>query len=237
MSITVSRSPKASPISRGAFLRGASVAAASVAAVSLTGCASGPPPETSTSTGSTVTSPDTTERVLLAYFSRAGENYWYGDRKFLETGNTHRLAEMIGDRIDCDVYRIEAAEPYSERYDPTVERNTEEQDDDARPAIANPVPDLSGYDTVLLGSPIWNVQPPMIMATFVEAAGLSGKAVLPFVTYAVSGLGSTSSFYRDLNSGTQLGEGLAVRGEEVSAAGEDLDQWLRAAGLTSAESR
>ncbi len=78
-------------------------------------------------------------RVLLAYFSRAGENYYYGGRIDLEVGNTEVLAGMIGERIDCDVYRIEAADPYSDDYEETVARNVREQDADARPAIANPL--------------------------------------------------------------------------------------------------
>ncbi|MFL0410980.1 flavodoxin [Microbacterium paludicola] len=177
--------------------------------------------------------PSTGSRVLVAYFSRAGENYWNGGRRYLDVGNTEVLAGLISDRIECDVYRIEAAEPYSDRYDPTVARNVTEQNEDARPAIAGTLPDLSGYDTVLLGSPIWNVQPPMIMATFVDAVDLTATSLHPFVTYAVSGLGSTASFYRDLNTGADHRDGLAIRGEEVRepAAGADVDQWLRAAGL------
>lgn len=175
--------------------------------------------------------PSSRRRVLLAYFSRPGENYWYGDRRTLETGNTEVLAGMISDRVACDVHRIEAADPYPDAYDPTVARNTREQDADARPAIADDLPDLAPYDTVLLGSPIWNVQPPMIMATFVEAVDLAGKDVHPFVTYAVSGLGSTARFYRDLDTGARLRDGLAVQGEEVADGATDLDRWLSAAGL------
>lgn len=167
--------------------------------------------------------------TLLVYFSRAGENYWNGGRRTLDVGNTEVLANLIRDRIDCDVYRIEAAEPYPDRYDPTVARNVDEQNSETRPEIAGILPDLIGYDTVLLGSPIWNVQPPMIMATFAAAADLAGKDVHPFVTYAVSGLGNTGSFYRDLNTGARFHDGLAVRGEEVrdASAGSDVDRWLR----------
>lgn len=171
-------------------------------------------------------------RILLAYFSRPGENYWYGDRRNLQTGNTEVLAGMITERVECDVFRIEAADPYPEAYDPTVARNSQEQASDSRPAIRDELPDLAAYDTVLLGSPIWNVQPPMIMATFVQAVDLAGKDVHPFVTYAVSGLGSTAAFYRDLDTAATLHPGLAVRGEDVAGGSADLDQWLRAAGLT-----
>lgn len=175
------------------------------------------------------------DRILLAYFSRAGENYWNGGRRALTTGNTEVLAELIASRIDCDVLQILAADPYSDLYEPTVRRNVEEQDRDARPAIRGTLPDLSRYDTVLLGSPIWNVQPPMIMASFVDNVDLRGKHVVPFVTYAVSGLGSTQAFYRGLNTGSGLGAGLAIRGEDArtSAATDQVDGWLQSARLNS----
>ncbi|GHJ48973.1 hypothetical protein Cs7R123_63150 [Catellatospora sp. TT07R-123] len=55
--------------------------------------------------------------MLLAYFSRAGWNYHDGGRRYLQTGNTQRLADMIGKFTGCDVHRIEAVEPYSDDYD------------------------------------------------------------------------------------------------------------------------
>jgi hypothetical protein len=78
-------------------------------------------------------------RTLLAYFSRAGENYYYGGRRDLEVGNTEVLARMISELIDCDVHRIDAADPYPAGYDATVARNVREQDADARPGIENPL--------------------------------------------------------------------------------------------------
>ena len=116
-------------------------------------------------------------KVLLAYFSRAGENYYYGGRIDLEVGNTEVVANMIASTITADVYRIEAADPYPESYEATVERNKREQDDEARPAIAGRLPTVDTYDTVMLGSPIWNVRPPMIMRTFVDNVDLSGKKI------------------------------------------------------------
>jgi flavodoxin len=177
---------------------------------------------TPTSTGS---------RVLLAYFSRAGENYHYGGRKYLGVGNTEVLAGLISDRITCDVHRIEAADPYLDDYDDTVARNVREQDADARPPIANPLPDLAGYDVVLLGSGLWNVRPPMIMRTFTDGLDFTGKTVLPVVTYAVSGLGSAAEDYTDACPSATVRDGLAVRGEEVAQAGDAVSAWLRRVSL------
>lgn len=67
----------------------------------------------------------------------------------------------------------------------------------------------------------------MIMTTFVEGFNFKGKTVYPFVTYAVSGLGTTVRNYAASCPGATIGEGLAVRGEEVKAAGADVEAWLR----------
>ena len=203
----------------------------------LTACsASGGSPARPTATSVDPSStPRATERassrILVAYFSRAGENYYYGGRRDLETGNTEVLARMIAELIDCDVYRIEAADPYPQSYDATVARNVTEQDADARPAIADPLSSIDGYEYVLLGSPIWNVRPPMIMSTFADSFDFTGRTVHPFVTYAVSGLGSTERIYSTVCPGARVGAGLAVQGEEVDRHRTDINNWLRRAGL------
>ncbi len=181
---------------------------------------------TSTGTGS-----GSGSKGLLVYFSRAGENYSYGGRTHLEVGNTEVLAGMISRLIGCDVHRIEPVDPYPDDYEETVARNVREQDTNARPAIANPLAAIVPYDTLLLGSPIWNVRAPMIMSTFVEGFDFSGKTVVPFVTYAVSGLGTTVRDYTALCPRATMGEGLAVRGEEVRDAGAAVEAWLRRINL------
>jgi flavodoxin len=160
-----------------------------------------------------------------------GEGRAYGGRTQLEVGNTEVLAGIISPLITCDVHRIEPVDPYSDNYDETVARNVQEQNANARPAIANPLAAIVPYDTVLLGSPIWNVRAPMIMSTFVEGFDFTGKTVVPFVTYAVSGLGTTVRDYTALCPGATIGEGLAVRGEEVRDAGAAVEAWLRRINL------
>ncbi|MER5440445.1 flavodoxin [Streptomyces sp. NPDC002790] len=178
--------------------------------------------------------PESGERILLAYFSRPGENYSYGGRAILTTGSTEILARMISERVECDVHRIEACDHYPGDYDATVARNVREQNANARPAIANLPTSLAGYDTVLLGSPIWNVRPPMVMKTFAETFDFRGKRVFPFTTHAMSGLGTTERDYASSCPGATIGEGLAVRGEEVREAGAAVQSWLRRIGLLPA---
>ena len=141
---------------------------------------------------------------------------------------------MISERVDCDVHRVEAVDPYSDDYDETVARNVREQEADARPAIAGLPASIERYDTVLLASPIWNVRAPMIMSTFTEKFDFRGKTVFPITTHAMSGLGTTERDYRTTCPGAAIAEGLAIRGEEVKDAGAEIEAWLRRAGLSSA---
>ncbi|MET3421276.1 flavodoxin [Actinoplanes tereljensis] len=199
-----------------------SPAASPSSASTPAGSASRSAPASSSSGGS---------RVLLAYFSRAGENYFNGGRKRLTVGNTEVVAGMISRLIGCDVHRVEAADPYPDDYEPTVARNVREQNEDARPAIANPLTSIDSYDTILLGSPIWNVRAPMIMTTLVAGLNFNGKTIHPLTTYAMSGLGNTERDYAASCPGAKLGEGLAVRGEEVADAEPGVEAWLRRTGL------
>ena len=86
------------------------------------------------------------------------------------------------------------------------------QNTDATPAIANVLESIDNCDTILVASPISNVQPPKIMSTFVEGLDFKGKTVLPITTHAMSGLDTTERDYARLCVGGSIGRGL-VRGE------------------------
>lgn len=218
-------------ILRAALLTGATA----TTAPHLTSCSPGsdqpPSDRRRPSTSQTASVPVARPKVLLAYFSRAGENYYYGGRTTLKVGNTEVLAHKISDLIDCDVYRIEPADPYPESYDATVKRNVREQNADARPAGKGDLPSLDDYDTVLLGSPIWNVRAPMIMTTFTERLDFTGKTVAPFTTHAMSGLGTTARDYSASCRGASFADGLAVQGEKVEQAARDVKAWLQRVGV------
>lgn len=209
-------------------------AGALAVAAALAGCvrSDGMTPQPRGTPAMTPTPSRSARKTLLVFFSRPGENYWEGGRRDLDVGNTKRLAGMISERIDGDIFEIVAADPYPDAYDPTVERNQREQEQDARPGIDGDVPDLSRYDVVLIGSPVWNTRAPMIVRTFLDATdALADKVVHPFLTYAV-GQGSVFADYADLCPDADVREGFAVRGKDVDAAAEAVDAWLRDSGLT-----
>ena len=173
------------------------------------------------------TTPGADRKVLLVFFSRAGENYFHGGRKVLEVGNTEVVAGMVRDALGCDVIRIQPVEPYSDRYDPTVERNVREQNENARPGIVGLPASIAEYDTILIGSPIWNVRVPRIMLTFADHYDFRGKTVYPFTTYAMSGLGHAVEEYTAACRGATIGEAIAIHGEEADSSRSDVEAWLR----------
>jgi len=170
---------------------------------------------------------DARKKTLLVFFSRAGENYFNGGRKVLKVGNTEVVANMIRDAVGCDVFRIEAVDPYSNRYDPTVQRNVREQDANARPGIVGLPASIAAYNTVLIGSPIWNVRVPRIMLTFAEHYDFAGTIVHPFTTYAMSGLGHSVEEYTAACRGATIADALAIHGEDAEGSHSKVEEWLQ----------
>lgn len=235
---------EAANLDRRSFLKGGALAAASLAlAPSLFACATpeqtepvpenegAPARESATPQPNAEAAPAAGSGVLVAFFSRAGENYTSAGIVPTEVGNTSIMAGFVQEALGCDVFEITAADPYPYDYDEQLDRAQAELDADARPAIAGELPDLSAYDTVLVGSGIWWGRPPMIMRTFLEAVDTAGKTVVPFTTHGGSGLGSASSDYQALCPDAALADGLAVSGERVSDSREDVLAWLRDLGL------
>ena len=215
---------------RRAFLRASASAALGVACgACLTPPRQAPSAAASNTSGAHAHTPR--DGVLLVFFSRAGENYFYGGRKELAIGNTEVVAGMISAELGCNVFQIQPVEPYSDRYDATVQRNVREQSENARPEIAGLPVSLDEYSVILIGSPIWNVSAPRIMLTFAERFDFAGKVIHPFATYAVSGLGRVVEEYTAACRGASIGEALAIRGEEVDRARPDVEAWLRRIGL------
>jgi flavodoxin/predicted small lipoprotein YifL len=111
------------------------------------------------------------KRALVLYFSRADENYVVGN---VEKGNTRILAEMIAEATGADTFEIKPAKPYPKEYTPATEVAKQEKNDNARPEIVGTMPDVSGYDVVFVGYPIWWGDLPMPCYTFFDKVKLEG---------------------------------------------------------------
>ena len=169
-------------------------------------------------------------RILVVYFSRTGEQYTVG---VIDHGNTAIVAEMIADETGADVFEVLPEDDhYPMTYNELTDVAKKEQSDKARPAYAGAVPDLSQYDTVFIGAPVWWGDWPMIMYTFFEenAEALAGKNLIPFSTHEGSGL---SGFDKKLSSvvpGSTVLKGLAIRGNDCQnkqdSVRESVKNWI-----------
>ena len=106
-----------------------------------------------TFSGQTVTAEtESTSNILIAYFSKAGENYSVG---VIDKGNTELLAEIIADETGGDLFHIEPVIPYPEGYEDTKTIATQERNDNAHPEIQSKIENFDDYDIVFVGYPIW----------------------------------------------------------------------------------
>ena len=120
---------------------------------------------------------------------------------FSATGTTEKIAEYAADILNADIYEIVPQDPYTDEdlaYYTGGRADQEQSDPSARPAISGSVEDMSQYDTVLIGYPIWHGQAPKIIYTFLESYDFSGKTILPFCTSHSSGIGSSAENLHDL---------------------------------------
>ena len=155
------------------------------------------------------TDPTDGSRILVAYFSRAGENYGVG---VIEKGNTEIVAEMIAGQTGGDLFHIETVTPYPEDYEECTAVARREQDESARPELTATV-DMGDYDTIYLGYPIWYGDMPMAVYTFLESYDWSGKTVIPFSTHAGSGLSNTEAHIASACPGAELCSGFTISGQ------------------------
>ena len=171
-------------------------------------------------------------KILVAYFSLAGEQYEVG---VIEKGNTEIVAEMIAEATGADTYKIESTTEYPTTYDGLLDVSRQEESDP--PEIAGTLPDLAEYDTIFLGYPIWWGDVPTIIRVFLQSGDFSGKTIVPFCTHGGSALSGTDQTIGELCPNATIGTGLAIRGSTAQndrdAARESVTKWLAEGGYVS----
>ena len=191
---------------------------------------------------------ESSPRILVAYLSRAGENYNVGVPQagsasasyagYIEKGNTAILAEVIAEATGGDLFVITTITPYPDDYASMLRVAQEEIDTDARPELAAIVENMADYDVIFIGYPIWHGRMPQAIYTFLESYDLTGKTVIPFNTHEGSGQSGTQRIIESVLPSSTVLQGLAVRGktaqEDAKQAKALVDQWLEGLGMKKA---
>ena len=171
-------------------------------------------------------------KMLVVYFSRAGENWQVG---YVERGNTAIMVDYIKELADVDVFEIVPEVAYPEAYSECIAYvNDVEVPQNLRPAYKNDVTNLADYETVFIGGPIWWARPPMIIRTFLEAhPELKDKRLIPFGTHGGSGVGSYTSLLKEYFPNATILEALGINGTSVrdAASKATVGNWLKRLGV------
>lgn len=151
-------------------------------------------------------------KTLVAYFSASGV--------------TKKVAEKIAAAANGDLFQIEPAIAYSEKDLNWMNKNSrsslEMSDKDFRPAMIKKELNLSEYDSILLGFPIWWYVAPTIINTFLESYDFSGKKITLFATSGGSGFGNTVQELRNSAPDAHIVEGKIMN----MASAEDIQKLI-----------
>lgn len=165
-------------------------------------------------------------KKLVAFYSRADENYVNGEIKTLRTGNTELAAGIIAELTGADLFKIEQVQPYAKEYNECIAQAQADQKRDARPELKSWPESLDEYDEIYLGYPNYWSTMPMAVFTFLEHFDLSGKIIKPFCTHEGSGMGSSEGDIKRLCPSSEVKKGLAIRGANVGRAKKDIEKWI-----------
>ena len=146
---------------------------------------------------------------------------------FSASGTTKKVAEMIAEEVKADLFEIEPKVPYTKTdldwMNKKSRSSVEMSDKKYRPEIMKKEIDMSSYDEILLGFPIWWYVAPTIINTFLESYDFSGKTIVPFATSGGSGMGNTNEKLAPSCPGAILMKGKMLNG---SLSQEELKAWV-----------
>ena len=165
--------------------------------------------------------------ILIAFYSRAGENYFGGAYRRISVGNTEKAARMLADLTGGELYKIEQAQPYSDDYQTCIAQAKADLQKKARPEVLDLPDDLDAYDEIYLGYPNYWGTMPMAVYTFLENYDFTGKTIHPFCTHEGSGLSHTVQDIQNAAPGAVVTKGLAIHGSAVDSAKTVLEKWVK----------
>ncbi len=168
-------------------------------------------------------------KALVVFFSHAGDNYAVGN---IEVGNTKIVADYISEIIGADQFEIVTHKYDGMAYTPLINLAKDEARNGELPPYEGEAPDMSQYDTVFIGGPVWWGTYPQVMFTFFKKHGadLKGKTVIPFTTHEGSGLANCVEDVKEAFAGANVTKGFSIYGHEVRSGKNKVEKWLRGLG-------
>lgn len=164
------------------------------------------------------------KKNLIIYFSRAGKNYSVG---YINKGNTEVIADYIKELTNADTFKIVMKKPYSDNYEECLNETRKEIQKKEKPELEQYLSDITPYDTIFIGCPIYWGGMPLPLVSLLEKLNFEGKTIRLFVTHEGSGLGRTLNELKYLCSGAKiLDNALSIQGSTVNLAKDKVESWI-----------
>ena len=195
-----------------------SIITAALALIMATGCNAQNKQEVKSSNKNTMS------KSIVIFFSHAGDNYSVGN---IEVGNTKIVADYISEIKGADQFEIVTHKYDGMAYMPLIELAKEEANKGELPPYEGAAPDLSQYDTVFIGGPVWWGTYPQVMFTLFKDINLDGKTVIPFTTHEGSGLASCASDVKKAFPKAKVTGEFSIYGHEVRTGKAKVEKWLK----------
>ncbi len=167
------------------------------------------------------------ENNLILYYSRKGENYWNGEIRNLEKGNTRIAAEFIRNAVGGDLFEIETVREYPADYHACADLAKRELHDDVRPVLKNYLDNIDEYENIFVCGPCWWGTFPMAVFSQLERLDFTGKKVMALMTNEGSGLGFCEKDLRKACKRAVFGNALAVHGAETADSESLIAEWAK----------
>jgi flavodoxin len=167
---------------------------------------------TGKTTHATAQEPTWAASALVVFFSR--------------TGNTRVIASQIRRAKQADLFEIVPGAPYPEDYDATVAQARSETSSAYLPPLARSVANISSYDTIYLGFPVWGTTAPPVIRSFLQAHDLAGKQILPFVTHGGYGIGSSMDVVSSLAPDARFEAPFSMECDQERRTLREVTGWL-----------
>ena len=177
--------------------------------------------------GQTTKNQNNMGKTIVIFFSHAGDNYSVGN---IEVGNTKIVADYITELTGAAQYEIVTHKYDGMAYNPLIQLAKEEANKGELPPYEGSAPDLSGYDTVFIGGPVWWGTYPQVMFTLFKDINLDGKTVYPFTTHEGSGLANCVSDVKKAFPKANVQKGFSIYGHEVRTEKSKVEKWIKSIG-------
>ena len=154
---------------------------------------------------------------------------------FSKSGNTQIISDYINKSTKIKLYNIKPKNSYPSSYDETLKIAQNEQNTNARPEIDNPLKDISNYDIILLGYPLWYGHLPNIVITQLELLDLKNKEIYPFNTHGSSGVSNSLNDIKKYASNANVHDGFPIKGSDAQRGDvkvkSQVNDWLDDIGI------